>query len=185
VANANEEANRLRSQKASLEERRDVSRRMGQMAMRVALADARAMGPALYLLPVLVVAGAVLEVTCMREIQQTDREVVKSVDAIEKLQIAGQSLQSLVNHVDDFARWWVDMETMLSNLKNTVNDLKAVKIPKIRMNGIKKRWGEAKDDYAQYKTEIVKLQDYYPSSLPRPDLAGMPGLCGSRLLLAF
>lgn len=59
-----------------------------------------------------------------------------------------------MNHVSSFAEWWDEMDTILGNLKNKVDRLGGVKIPKIRMKGIMKDWEETKDKYAQYKTDV-------------------------------
>jgi hypothetical protein len=72
VANAENEANSTRLQKASLEESRDAYRRTGQavMSMVLAVTKTTTASPALFLLPILVVADAVQEITYIREIQR-------------------------------------------------------------------------------------------------------------------
>jgi hypothetical protein len=44
-----------------------------------------------------------------------------------------------VNHVSSFAEWWDEMDTILGNLKNKVDRLGGVKIPKIKMKGITRK----------------------------------------------
>ncbi|KIM19415.1 hypothetical protein M408DRAFT_334406, partial [Serendipita vermifera MAFF 305830] len=66
----------------------------------------------------------------------------------------------LADNVDKFADWWSGMETVLKKAEKSASDLRPGK-DKLRVKGIQKTWTTIRDDYKQYKVQIIQLQDHY------------------------
>jgi hypothetical protein len=56
--------------------------------------------------------------------------------------------------VDQFADWWLQMDTMLEAVENKVGQLQANRIVKLRVKSIKSGWGEVKAEYLNYKIMV-------------------------------
>jgi hypothetical protein len=63
-------------------------------------------------------------------------------------------MQVIVQNVDQFADWWLQMDTMLEAVENKVGQLQANHIAKLRVKSIKSGWGEVKAEYLNYKIKV-------------------------------
>jgi len=174
VAQVQEQEQRARELTAIAKRRRDQS----NLAVAVATAGAGVVGasitigvafpPALLILPILLpifglISGTV-SVHYSRQAERRDTESKSCVDAMRQLHQAAADLSVIVQNVDEFADWWLQMDTMLEAVESKVGQLQANRIPKLRVKSIKSGWGEVKAEYLSYKIKVSKLQDYYPSS---------------------
>jgi len=116
------------------------------------------------LLPVLVLISNTSDAHYSSQVVKRETEEKNCIDAVKQLQEAARDLSMLVYHIDMFANWWLEMDTMLEAIEINVGQIQADHIVKLRVKGVKKQWGEVKMEYAGYKSKISKLQDYYPSS---------------------
>ncbi|KIM23327.1 hypothetical protein M408DRAFT_332415 [Serendipita vermifera MAFF 305830] len=84
--------------------------------------------------------------------------------AIKELNLAALDMAKLADNVDKFADWWSGMETVLKKAEKSASDLRPGK-DKLRVKGIQKTWTTIRDDYKQYKVQIIQLQDHYTQGI--------------------
>ncbi|KIM23326.1 hypothetical protein M408DRAFT_332413 [Serendipita vermifera MAFF 305830] len=87
---------------------------------------------------------------------------IELVDAVKELNLAIIDMGTLAESVDNFAAWWTGMETVLKTAGRSGSSLRPGK-DKLRVKQLQKTWSKIQEDYKQYKTKIIQLQDYYPS----------------------
>jgi hypothetical protein len=92
---------------------------------------------------------------------------VECATAIAELQRAALDLEKLSESVNEFARWWVVTETLLKTERGRGESLNPTKVQKLVVKSTQKGWRKIQADYLEYKVNIVKLQDYYPSAAQR------------------
>jgi len=125
--------------------------------------------PALVILPVVLpilafITGVIQEGFQMRAANRR-KESVSCADGMKQLRKVTQDLSELADCVDLFADWWIEMDTMLSTVEAKVSLLEPGKIGRLRMITVKRNWNDVKDKYLHYKQKVMKLQDFYPSSI--------------------
>ncbi|KAG9052551.1 hypothetical protein FS842_009682 [Serendipita sp. 407] len=85
--------------------------------------------------------------------------------AMKKLNLAAVEVAKLSDNVNEFVKWWSDMETNLKAACEKASELVPDKSKQYRVRQIKERWTEIMNDYASYKAEIVQLQSFYPPGI--------------------
>jgi len=115
-------------------------------------------------LPIMAVVSAGMAEQCHQFAKERETEVVLCSDAMGKLHQATGDLMKLVEGVDMFADWWLEMDTMLAGVEDKVGQLKADKVAKLRVKTVRNGWTDVKGRYLQYKLKVARLQDFYPSS---------------------
>ncbi|KAG8795124.1 hypothetical protein FRC16_010210 [Serendipita sp. 398] len=99
----------------------------------------------------------------------------KSVDidlAMKQLHLPALEVAKLSGNVNNFVKWWSDMETNLKTASEKASGLVPDKRRQYRMKQIKEIWTEIMNDYRSYKAEMVKLQCFYLPGI----LASVPRL---------
>jgi len=176
VARIQEQEQRARELSAIAKRRRDQSSlglataaaSASVISVGIAIGLFGAFPPALLVLPVLLPIMGLISGTASahysRQAERRDTEAKSCVDAMRQLHQAAADLSVIVQNVDQFADWWLQMDTMLEAVKNKVGQLQANRVAKLRVKSIKSGWSEVKAQYSSYKIKVSKLQDYYPSS---------------------
>jgi hypothetical protein len=108
--------------------------------------------------------------------------------AIEQLERASHDLGPLLGHIDSLIGWWEEMDMRLEAIHHRVEDIRGDTINQIRIQSLGTQWEQVQGMYGNYKhevsiriywkgtklmdhpiTQIAKLQDHYPRSLPHPN----------------
>lgn len=86
----------------------------------------------------------------------TDRanEERDCTDALKQLEQAASDIGELVQTVDAFSEWWLQMDTMLNSVEAQVGELRADKIVKLRVITAQRGWGKVKSMYLEYKIKV-------------------------------
>jgi len=95
---------------------------------------------------------------------EREKELVYCSDAMKTLHQATRDLTQLVQSIDLFAEWWLEMDTMLAGVSVKVAQIQADRIVRLRVASVRSSWTEVKQRYSEYKVKVAKLQDFYPSS---------------------
>lgn len=95
---------------------------------------------------------------------------VKYEEAIEELRSWVDTLASLSESVDNFCEWLGIIEGRLIQAERRSVDLKkSNRINSVKVEQMETTWGQVRDDYQQYRNQIMKLQDRYPSQIEGRD----------------
>ncbi|KAG9052552.1 hypothetical protein FS842_009683 [Serendipita sp. 407] len=92
--------------------------------------------------------------------------------AMKQLHLPALEVAKLSENLNNFVKWWVEMETNLKAAFEKASELVPDKMRQYRVKQIKEIWTEIMNDYGSYKAEIVKLQSFYPPGI----LASVPHL---------
>lgn len=75
--------------------------------------------------------------------------------AIAQLREAMAGLLTLTKSVDAFADWWLTVDTALAMLETSTASLKpGCRVPRLKVDHIRKRWEKVGDDYQNYKLKV-------------------------------
>jgi hypothetical protein len=121
------------------------------------------------ILPLIALATKTVSDRYDRSAQDRGTQAISCSEAIAQLHKAATDLSELTRQMDDFADWWQEMDTMLKTIVSRISQLRADRVARSRLRiiSIQKGWGQVRGQYLDYKTDISKLQDYYPSSRPK------------------
>jgi len=174
VAEMEEQEQRAKAGKALAETRRGqfgvaaIALGAGAAATGGAVAAGIAFPPLLLILPIALPIMAMIAGEATEQYDQLamarETEAMLCSDAMKKLHQATGDLTKLIENVDMFADWWLEMDTMLAGVESKVGKLKADKVTKLRVKTVKNGWTGVKGRYLQYKLKVARLQDFYPSS---------------------
>jgi len=73
---------------------------------------------------------------------------------MEQLRAVASDISALVEHVDQFADWWLQQDTMLKSLGERIGQLEPTHVTILRVKSVKKGWEERKMEYSQYVTKV-------------------------------
>lgn len=71
-----------------------------------------------------------------------------------QLELAASDLLKLAQHVDAFAKWWLDMDVMLGELESRIERMQGQNVLTWRVNTAKRGWTRVKEDYLEYKVKV-------------------------------
>lgn len=93
--------------------------------------------------------------TVQKELTNSDASYGSSLEAIKK---ATRGLFRLTGSVNNFADWWINMETALQVIEVQAQPGAG----EVRIRHLLRRWEEVYRDYKDYKTKICRTHDRFP-----------------------
>jgi len=76
---------------------------------------------------------------------------------MKQLSTLASDMSALVEHVDQFADWWLQQDTMLKSLGERIGQLEPTHVTVLRVKSVKKGWEERKTEYSQYVTNVSDI----------------------------
>ena len=75
---------------------------------------------------------------------------------MEHLCKAATDIAAIIQHIDQFATWWQEQDTMLKSLSDGIHQLRPTHNNRIRLAGVKANWGRIERTYLAYVTKVRK-----------------------------
>lgn len=89
-------------------------------------------------------------------------EISKLTTALQELENIKSGIGQMIGYIGKQATWWVKAETLLKTISGNVNSLRADKLKRIRLGGLRDQWGELRSKYLEYQTQVSKIPLGFP-----------------------